>query len=172
MRLNTKQITFLSMILVFALIVSYLERLIPPILPALPGIKLGLANIVILILLYIRGYKAALYVNVLRVLLTGLLFTGVWGAVYAMAGALLSFVLMSVCKASRQFGVVGVSVIGGVGHNFGQICVAMLVMHNTKLFYYFPVLLLSGVITGAMIGYLSGIVINRLHTIQLGHARF
>ena len=172
MKISTKQITFLGMILVFAMMVSYIERLIPPLIPTLPGIKLGLANIVVLILMYLRGYKTALCLNVLRVLLTGLLFTGVWGTVYAMAGALLSFAAMSAFKASRCFGVVGVSVIGGACHNLGQICVAVLVMDSVKLFYYFPVLLISGVITGALIGYLAGIVINRLNAANFDRMRF
>ena len=158
------------MIAVFAMMVSYLERLIPPLIPALPGIKPGLANIVVLVLLYLKGHKEAFFINILRILLVGLLFTGVWGAVYALSGAILSFVMMSLFKAFRCFGIVGVSVIGGAFHNLGQICVAVLTMGSVRLFYYFPVLLISGIITGAFIGFLSGVFIRRMRSVDIERA--
>jgi len=169
MKLRTKQITFLGMMLVFSMLVSYLERLIPPPIPAVPGIKLGLANIVVLILLYTKGYKTALILNIMRVLLSGLLFTGIWGAAYSMTGALLSFAMMLIFKAFKCFGIVGVSVVGGVCHNFGQICIAVIVTQTTKLFYYLPVLIISGVITGAVIGYVAGILLIRIQKSDIKH---
>ena len=160
---KTRQITLMAMMLVFALMVSYIERYIPPPIPMLPGIKVGLANIVVLLLLYLWGYRYALSLNILRILLSGLLFTGVWGAVYALSGAVFSFISMALLKRSRLFGVVGVSVIGGAAHNLGQLCVAALATATGGLFYYLPVLIVSGVITGVLVGYLAGLLIQRIH---------
>ena len=133
----------------------------------MPGIKLGLPNIAVIILMYIKDYKTAFILNILRVIIMGLLFTGMWGMVYGLSGALLSFVIMAGLKKSKQFGTVGISAAGGVFHNLGQICTAALLVNNIKLFYYFPVLIISGVITGIIIGYLAGIIINRLNKIKL-----
>ena len=167
MKINAKYIAFLGMLLALAVAAGYFERLIPPIIPAIPGIKLGLPNIAVIILLYIKDYKTAFILNIFRVLLSGFLFTGPRGMIYGLSGALLSFIVMAVLKKSDGFGTVGVSAAGGVFHNLGQICVAALLVNNIKLFYYFPVLILFGTITGMIVGYLSGLIINRLNKITL-----
>ena len=164
---KTKSIAFLGLMLTIAFLASYVERLAPPPLPVLPGIKLGLANSVILVALYMFGAKKALLLNLLRVLLAGLLFTGVWGMFYALSGAIFSFLVMLVLKRSHIFGVVGISVAGGAFHNLGQICFAALVMENLGLFYYLPILLVSGILAGIIVGYISGTCINRLYKSKL-----
>ena len=168
MKINAKYIAFLGLTLTFAVAAAYFERLIPPVIPAFPGIKLGLANIAVIILMYIKDYKTAFLLNILRVVVSGLLFTGIWGTVYGLSGALLSFVVMALLKKTKVFGAVGISAAGGVFHNLGQICAASILMQNIKLFYYyFPVLIISGVITGIIIGYTAGLIINRLDNIKL-----
>lgn len=144
-----------------ALIFSYIEFLIP-FTPAVPGIKLGIANLVIIVALYYLEPRYALTVNVVRVLIAGLLFSGVFGAAYSMAGALLSFLVMVLLKKTGWFSVTGVSIAGGVAHNLGQILVASFLVSNLKMFAYFPVLIFSGVASGAAIGIISWLILQRL----------
>ena len=143
-----------------ALIFSYIEFLIP-FTPAIPGIKLGIANLVIIVALYYLG-RYALTVNIVRVLIAGLLFSGVFGAAYSMAGALLSFLVMVLLKKTDLFSITGVSIAGGVAHNLGQILVASFLVSNLKMFAYFPVLIFSGVASGAAIGIISWLILQRL----------
>ena len=144
-----------------ALIFSYIDFLIP-FTPAVPGIKLGIANLVIIVALYYLGPRYALTVNVVRVLIAGLLFSGVFGAAYSMAGALLSFLVMVLLKKTGLFSITGVSIAGGVAHNLGQILVASFLVSNLKMFAYFPVLIFSGVASGAAIGIISWLILQRL----------
>ena len=168
MKINTKYIALLGLLLTFAVAAGYFERFIPPIIPTVPGLKLGLPNIAVIILIYIKDYKTAFILNIFRVILSGFLFTGIWGMIYGLSGALLSFIVMAILKKTDKFGAVGISAAGGVCHNLGQICVAVLLVNNIKLFYYFPVLIIFGAATGIIIGYLSGLIINRLNKINLG----
>lgn len=142
-----------------ALIFSYIEFLIP-FTPAVPGIKLGIANLVIIVTLYYLGPRYALTVNIVRVLIAGLLFSGVFGAAYSMAGALLSFVVMVLLKKTGLFSITGVSIAGGVAHNLGQILVASFLVSNLKMFAYFPVLISSGVASGTAIGIISWLILK------------
>ena len=167
MKTNTKYIAFLALLMAFAVAMGYFERLIPPVIPAVPGIKLGLPNIAVIIVMYIKDYKTAFALNIFRVVLAGFLFTGIWGTVYGLSGAILSFIVMAALKKTNIFGTAGISAAGGVFHNLGQICVAALLVNNIKLFYYFPVLIIFGTVTGIIIGYLSGLIINRLNKIKL-----
>ena len=167
MKTNAKYVAFLGVFLAFAVAVSYLERLAPPLIPAFPGIKLGLPNIAVIVLMYIKDYKTAFLLNVLRVVLSGLLFSGPWGMIYGLSGAALSFAVMAALKKTGIFGAVGISAAGGVSHNLGQICVAAIVADSIKMFYYFPVLIVSGVITGALVGYLAALLIHRLDNLNL-----
>jgi len=167
MKINTKYIAFLGLLLAFAVAAGYFERLIPASVSAVPGIKLGLPNIAVIILMYIKNNKTAFTVNILRVILTGLLFTGIWGMIYGLSGALLSFIVMAILKKTDKFGAVGISAAGGVFHNLGQIIVAAFVVQNIKMFYYFPVLIIFGTITGIIVGYLAELIINRLNKIDL-----
>lgn len=144
-----------------ALIFSYVEFLIP-FTPAIPGVKPGLANIVVLFALYYMSPKDALTINALRIIIAGLLFSGVFGAIYSLAGGLVSFTIMALLKKSNKFSIVGVSMAGGVGHNLGQLIVASLLVSNFKLFLYFPVLLFTGLGSGIAIGVIVYIVEKKI----------
>ena len=158
---NTKKLTIAALMAALALIFSYVEVLIPFTI-GIPGIKLGIANIVVIISLYYLGPRYAITINVVRVLIAGLLFNGLFGALYSLAGAIVSFVIMVILKKTDIFSVVGISMAGGVAHNLGQILVAAVLVANIKIFIYFPVLIISGVITGAIIGILAGLILKRL----------
>ena len=134
-----------------ALIVSYIEAILP-FSVGIPGVKLGLANIVVVVALYRLGIKYAFTINIIRIFLAGFLFSGVFGILYSLAGGLLSFVVMIAVKQCRVFSIVGVSLAGGVAHNLGQLLTAAALVENIKVFVYFPVLVFSGLIFGILIG--------------------
>ncbi|MDO5441095.1 MAG: Gx transporter family protein [Bacillota bacterium] len=159
--LSSKQVATAALLAALALIFGYIEFLIPISLAA-PGIKLGIANIVIVIALYKLGWKWALPINVVRVLLSALLFGSMFSALYSLAGALLSFTVMALLKACGKFSIVGVSMAGGVAHNVGQLLVACFAMQTFNVLYYYPVLLISGLATGIGIGILATLVLNKL----------
>lgn len=148
-----KEVAFLGMMTAIAIIASYVERLLPSPIPTVPGIKLGIANVVILILLYLFGAKTALIVNITRIVLVGLMFSGVYGMMYALSGGMLSFGAMYLAKCSKKLSIIGVSFLGGIFHNVGQILMAAAVLKSKELFYYLPVLIVSGIITGIVVGY-------------------
>ena len=144
-----------------ALIFSYIEFLVPlPI--AIPGIKLGLANIVCLVCLYALGEKHAFLINVTRIALAALLFGSVFSALYALAGGIVSFAVMALLKRTKRFSVCGVSMAGGVFHNLAQLAVAGLLVESAQVFYYFPILLLSGMATGIGIGILATLILRSI----------
>ena len=158
---SVNNITIAALLAALALIFSYIEVLIP-FSPGIPGIKLGIANLVIIITLYYLGAKYALTVNLVRILIAGLLFNGLFGAAYSLAGALFSLLVMVLLKKTDKFSVVGVSIAGGVCHNLGQLLVAAFLVSNIKVFVYFPVLIISGVVSGAVIGILSYLILKKL----------
>lgn len=158
---STNKLTLSALFCAAALILSYIEALIPPFF-AVPGIKLGLSNIVSLYLLYTLGFKYALTVAVLRVALSSLLFGTTLTLAYSLAGAILSLLLMYLFKRLSLFSEVGVSIIGGVSHNVAQIAVAALVMQTNQIVYYLPPLLISGSVTGAVIGIGGALLIKKL----------
>ena len=158
--MKTKQLTTLGLSVALALILSYVESLLPP-LVAVPGVKVGLPNIVILFLLYRYGWKEAGAVSLIRLLLSAALFTGFAAFFYGLAGAALSLLGSALLKRSDRFSSLGVSVAGGVLHNLGQVALAALVLESGFLFAYLPVLLLSGTVAGAVVGGLSAILIRR-----------
>ena len=160
-RSNPKPIAIAGLLAALALIFSYVEILFPVFI-AVPGVKLGIANVVIIIALYYLNGRYALAINVVRVLIAGLLFTGAFGMLYSLAGALLSLGTMVLLKRTYRFSVTGVSIAGGVTHNLGQILVAAVVVGNIKVFVYFPVLIISGVISGAVIGVVAQLILLRL----------
>ena len=149
--MSAKKTAFYGMFLALALVAGYIEQLIPINL-GIPGVKLGLANIVTMLLLYIAGVPAACLISVLRILLSGFLFGSGFAMVYSAAGAATSMLVMALLKKTKKFSSVGVSVAGGIFHNVGQIVVASLVVQNVRMAYYLPFLLVSGVVTGVLIG--------------------
>lgn len=158
---KTEKIAKLGLLTALALIASYIELLIPlPI--GIPGVKLGLANLVIVWALYALRPEEALAVNVMRIFLTGFLFGNLSMILYSLAGAALSFACMYFAKRSDRFSVVGISIIGGITHNLGQLIVAIWVLETVSLIYYGPILLLSGLVTGFLIGIVAEEVRKRL----------
>lgn len=161
MRPETKKITVTAMLVALAMILSYVESLIPPFV-AIPGIKLGLANICTVFMLYFVGVRSAALVSFVRVVLSSLLFGTVVSLAYSLAGAFLSLVIMALLSRIRVFSPMGVSAVGGVAHNVGQIIAAALIMENAGIVYYLAPLVISGVLTGAVIGLVSGIIVEKI----------
>lgn len=158
---DTKKLTMTALLAALALIFSYIEVLIP-FSPAIPGIKLGIANLVVIVALYHMGLKYAITINVVRIFIAGLLFSGVFGIIYSLAGAILSMTVMVLLKKTGLFSVAGVSMAGGVAHNLGQILAAAFLVSNLSIFIYFPVLIFSGPISGTLIGIVAYIILKRL----------
>ena len=160
--MDTKRISRFALLTALAMVLSWLEHLIP--LPAAlpPGIKLGLTNLVVLFALYRMSFKDAAAINMVRVLLVSLTFGNAYAFAYSLAGAALSLPAMALLKRAGKFSPVGVSVAGGVCHNLGQILVAMVVLENRGLLAYLPVLMVSGIAAGAVVGILGGLIVQRL----------
>lgn len=156
-----KKVAVSGVLIALAFIFSYVEVLIPFQL-GIPGVKLGLANIVSLVALYLLDEKTAATITVVRVILTGFTFGSLYSMLYSMAGALLSLAFMIGAKRWNKFTMIGVSVLGGVMHNIGQLIMAAVVLKTVPFFYYTPVLILSGIVTGIMIGFLGKGIQERL----------
>lgn len=161
MQVRSNKIALYGMFLAVALAASYLETLLP-LFVAVPGVKLGLANAVIMVVLYQMGGKSAAVLSVLRIVLSAILFSGLFTMLYSLAGAACSLIGMVLLKRSNRFSAVGVSAAGGVLHNIGQLVVAMIVMEQAALVSYFPVLLFSGVFSGVVIGVVAGRINQKL----------
>lgn len=159
-----KKTAYFGLFVALALICSYVETLIP-INFGIPGVKLGLANIVVVLMLYLIGAREALIVSVIRIVLVGFLFGNPFSIVYSLAGGVLSFLVMFALKKSKRLHVLSVSIAGGLSHNVGQIAVAAAVVSNYHILYYIPVLLVAGAITGLLIGILSQELILRLEKV-------
>lgn len=158
-----KKTVELGFFLALALILAYVESLIPFSF-GIPGIKLGLPNLIVVLLLYREGttqtnrqdgVMEALLVNGLRIILSGFLFSNLYTILYALAGALCSLAAMLLGRRLKCFSVIGVSVLGGVFHNIGQIIVAMLVVETVYVGYYVPYLIVAGTVTGAVLGFIA-----------------
>ena len=160
-----KRLAYYANILALALALSWLELLIPFSF-GIPGLKLGLTNIAVVFVLYRNGVRPALLLQLARILLVSLLFGHVMGLVYSLAGGLLSLLMMALLKRLSPFSLLGVSLAGGVTHNVGQWCAALLVMPVSALLYYLPFLLIAGALTGLLVGFLARLLIpipDRLH---------
>lgn len=165
METAAKKIAFLGIFASLAIVAGYLERLVPfPI--AVPGIKLGLANVVVILVMYSMGEKEAFIISVIRIMAIGLLFSGLSGIIYSLAGGLISYVGMIIGKRVKIFSVIGVSVIGGVLHNLGQILLATFVVSNIKLLYYVPVLIIAGIVAGVVTGLVAVYTLAHVKIIQ------
>lgn len=148
------------------LIFSYVETLIP-IQLGIPGVKLGLANLVIVIALYKMSPQEALLLSVTRIVLSGFIFANLFSIIYSLAGGVLSLGVMCLLRKREGFSVVGVSIAGGVSHNIGQLLIAMAVVESFSVSYYAPVLLVAGVITGMLIGVAAREMLKRLAKLDL-----
>lgn len=158
------RVAYFGVFTALALMFSYIETMIP-IQFGVPGIKLGFANIMIVIMLYKSSVKEALLLSIVRIMLSGFLFGNLSSILYSIAGGVLSLGIMTLLKKQGGFSVIGVSVAGGVSHNIGQLIVAMLVVETYQVGYYFPVLLVAGVLTGLGIGVVSQEVLKRIRNI-------
>ena len=152
-----------------AFIFSYVETLIPFEMIGIPGIKLGLANLVVVVALYTMRTRDAFVISIVRILLVGFTFGNPYSAIYGLAGGLLSFTVMAILKKLDLFGSFGVSMVGGICHNAGQLIVAMIVVENVNLMYYMPILGISGAITGAVIGIVAEMIVVRIRKITPGN---
>lgn len=161
MKLRPRTISTVAMASTLALILSYIESLVP-LSFAVPGIKMGLANIAIVFVLYRLGEKEAIAVSLIRLFWVAVLFGSFMTFLYSLAGAVLSMAVMIILKKSEKFSAVGVSVAGGITHNAGQIIAAVLLMETAQIAYYLPVLVVSGTVTGVIIGIVSALLINKI----------
>ena len=156
-----RNVAFLGVFLALALVLSYVESLIPFFF-GVPGMKLGLTNLIIVVLLYCLGPKEAYLISIVRVFLAGFLFGNLFSIVYSLAGAVLSLTVMVILAKKTELKVVTVSAIGGICHNIGQLIVAAIVVESYNIFYYLPALLIAGLITGLLIGIVSQVLIPRI----------
>ena len=149
-----------------ALIFSYVETLIP-IHIGIPGVKLGLANLIVVIALYRMGVREAYVLSVVRVILAGFLFGNLFAILYSLAGGLLSLTVMVFLKKTEKFSVLGVSMAGAVFHNIGQLIMAAIVLESLSITYYLPVLMIPGIVTGLLIGIVANEMLKRVRSLQL-----
>ena len=161
---RTRTVALIGILAASAVMLSFLERILPAPVP-LPGVKLGLANIVVIITLYRFGVREAIMVQVLRILMFAALFGGIGSAMYSFAGGTLSLGAMIAFKKFGIFSVIGVGVIGGVFHNVGQILIAALVVQSASLLMFLPVLIISGEVAGFVTGLVAYYVLARLDKI-------
>ena len=160
-RMKTRKVAVLALCIALAMILSFVESQIPA-LVTIPGIKVGLTNIVVVFALYKLGWKEAGLISLIRVFLVSLLFGTGASFLYSLAGAVLSYAGMLLLKRSGLFSYVAVSVAGGVLHNIGQIGMACFMLETNLILYYLPFLLLSGTVAGVVIGLLAAVMIRRI----------
>ena len=154
--METKKFIRLSMLLSLAVVLNIIESLIPIFNFLIPGVKLGLSNVIILTVLYVYGFKDAMYLSILKVFLVGILKTGIFSIpfFFSLAGAIISIVMMYLFKKIKLFSIIGISIIGSISHSVGQVLVAIFVI-NIKMIYYLPILLMISIPTGILVGIIS-----------------
>lgn len=157
---KTKRLVLLAMLTAVAMILSYVESLLPSV--GIPGVKMGLANIAVIFALFRFGWKEAAALSLVRVVLISLLFGSVGAMLYSLAGAVLSLAVMALLRRIDRFSTVGISVAGGVAHNAGQILMAMLILQTKQLLGYLPVLAVSGIAGGVLTGLAAALLIRRI----------
>lgn len=165
MKKNVKKIAFLGLFVSFALILSFLETLIPNIIPV-PGFKLGLANFAVLLALYLFGIKEAVIVDLSRIILAALLFGSMFSFFYALSGAFFAILIEFIIKKTDRFSSVGVSIFGAVFHNLGQFVLAVIIMKSFGVLYYMPFTFAFAVVTGFVNGYLVTLLKDRMKNLD------
>lgn len=156
-----RQISYYGLFVALAFIFNYVEVIIPFSM-IIPGIKLGLANIVVLTAMYAFGSRDAFIISMVRIVLVAITFSNTFTMIYSIAGGLLSWLIMSLFKKTNKFSMIGVSVAGGVAHNIGQLIVAAILMETISLIYYLPILIVGGIVTGIIIGWLGRSILKIL----------
>ena len=159
------KVAYFGVFTTLALIFSYVETLIP-IQFGIPGVKLGLANLIIVIALYRMKLSEAYLLSIVRVLLAGFIFGNYFSIIYSLAGGLLSLTVMALLRKKDGFSVIGVSIAGGVFHNIGQLIIASVIVETFSVMYYVPVLLIAGLVTGLLIGIASDGMLKRLANLE------
>ena len=154
-----RKISVIALFSAFAILASYIETFIPSI--GIPGVKLGLANIAVVLALFILDPESAIIINVVRIVIVGLLFGNMFSIAFALAGAFVSITVMIILKRFFDFSIITVSIFGGFFHNVGQLIVAFILVDSYSVFTYLPVLLIAGIITGLIIGILAKILYER-----------
>ena len=158
---KARRVALYGMLIALAFIFSYVESMFPMPVPV-PGVKVGLANLVNVVGLYTVGVAGTAAVSLVRIVLVGFTFSNVFSMIYSLAGGILSLLVMILAKKTGAFSKVGVSILGGIFHNIGQLTVAAFVTKTAGVFTYFPILLVAGVVTGAVIGLLGGMIVERI----------
>ncbi|MGN0523441.1 MAG: Gx transporter family protein [Eubacterium sp.] len=159
-----KRISIVALSVALAFVLSFFESLVPVNI-GIPGVKLGIANVVVLTALYLLPKRDAFFISMVRILISGLVFSGAFSLVYSFAGGLLSFLVMIAAMRCRGLSIMGVSVLGALSHNAAQILVAAIVMNTYRIAYYLPVLLISAAVAGVAVGVLGGVVVKRLERV-------
>lgn len=162
--MSTKKIAYLGLLIALAFVSSYIEFLLPVNL-GIPGAKLGLANLVIIVALYTLGEKTAFTLSMIRIVLVGFTFGNMASMLYSFLSGIISLAVMILAKKTKLLSVMGVSVLGGIFHNVGQIIMAIWVVNTKSLIYYLPVLMVFGCLSGVAIGILGAMVIKRIQGI-------
>lgn len=161
---RSKKIAWMAMLLALAFVLSFLERMLSFEIPV-PGVKLGIANLAVLMGLYTMGTKSAFVISLVRILLDGMTFGNAYRMMYSMAGGLLSFAIMCIGK-KWNWSIMSVSMAGGLCHNIGQIIIAIIILKTSELITYLPVLVLAGIGTGAVNGMLCGMIVKTFRQIE------
>lgn len=163
---KSKRIAIAALNIALAFVLSFLESLVP-INMGIPGVKIGLANLVVVAALYMLPKRDTFFISMIRILIAGLVFSGAFSLLYSFAGGILSFAVMLFAQKNKHLSIIGVSVLGAVMHNAGQIIVAAFVIHTYRIVYYLPFLLISGAVSGVAVGLVSGIIVRRLSDIKV-----
>lgn len=158
---KARRVALYGMLIALAFIFSYVESMFPMPVPV-PGVKVGLANLVNVVGLYTVGVAGTAAVSLVRIVLVGFTFSNVFSMIYSLAGGILSLLVMVLARKCGAFSKIGVSILGGIFHNIGQLTVAAFVTKTAGVFTYFPILLVAGVVTGAVIGLLGGMIVERI----------
>lgn len=162
---STKKTALYGVLTALALILSYVESLIPAFV-AIPGMKIGLTNIVVLSALYAISARGAILINCVRIIIVALLFGSPLSFVFSLVGGCLSTLVMILLKKSGRFGIIGISTAGGVTHNIGQIIVAVIVMNTKAIALYLPMLWITGIFSGMLIGFIGGLIVSRVSEVR------
>ncbi len=163
-RMSVKKLCTYGLLIALAFVLSYLESFIPNV---MPGMKLGLANIVVMVALYVFGARDAFILSMIRIILVSFTFGNTVSMLYSLAGGILSYIVMVILKKTNLFNMVTVSIAGGIFHNVGQILMAAFILKNMGVMGYLPILFVSGAVTGVLIGILGGEVAKRIRKAAL-----
>lgn len=155
--MDLRKITRISIMLSLAIVLSIVESMIPIFAGSIPGLKIGLANVAIMVVLYVYGFKEAIFVSISRIFIVSILRTGLFNITFffSFSGAIFSLVFMFLFKKIKVFSIIGVSIIGSIFHTIGQIIVALIFVQNLNILYYLPIILVFSIFTGLLTGYIS-----------------